>query len=130
MGIANTQLVLEFNPSFIRGGQISIYTGLLVGALFWGLSADLTGRKWAFNLSLLVAALFAIFAGAAPTYTAWCIFVAFSGFGSGGNLALDTTIFLEFIPATKQWLVTLMAMWWGVGQTISGLLAWGFMRRS
>lgn len=129
MSISNDQLVYEFQPSYERGGQIGLYAGLLVGALFWGISADIVGRKWAFNLSLLLTSLFAIFAGAAPTYTAWCIFVAFSGFGEGGNLVLDTTIFLEYLPAQSQWLVTLMAAWWGVGQAIAGFLAWAFIGR-
>lgn len=45
MSIANDQLVYEFQPSYERGGQIGLYVGLLVGALFWGTSADIVGRK-------------------------------------------------------------------------------------
>ncbi|OAL53985.1 membrane transporter [Pyrenochaeta sp. DS3sAY3a] len=127
MSIAAGQVDLEFSPSYKRGGQVSLYVGLLVGALFWGLGADIVGRKWAFNFSLLVASLFAIVAGASPNYIVWCTFVAISAFGAGGNLVLDTTIFLEFLPANKQWMVTLMAMWWGVGQVLAGLFAWAFI---
>lgn len=98
------------------------------GALFWGLLADIIGRKWAFNLSLIVASISGIVAGASPNYIFWCSFVALSGFGAGGNLVLDTTVFLEFLPHNKQWMVTLLALWWGVGQTTAGLLAWAFLR--
>lgn len=40
---------------------------------------------------------------------------------------LDTTVFLEYLPSNKQWLLTLMACWWGLGQLIAGLWAWAFL---
>lgn len=128
MSITAGQVALEFQPSYARGGTIALYVGLLVGALFWGIGADVIGRKWAFNLSLLIAAIFSIVAGASRNYVSWTSFVAVTGFGAGGNLVLDTTVFLEFLPAKSQWLVTLMAIWWGIGQTAAGLLAWAFIR--
>jgi hypothetical protein len=33
VGIANTQVVLEFNPSYPGGAQLSLYVGMLFGAL-------------------------------------------------------------------------------------------------
>lgn len=117
-------MVAEYNPSYTRAGQLAVYIGLLVGALFWGLSADIIGRKWCFNLSLLITAIFAIIAGAAPNYASWAAFNALVTFGSGGNLVLDTTCFLEYLPHRKTYMVTLMAAWWGVGQMVPGLLAW------
>ncbi|EXJ92970.1 hypothetical protein A1O3_01526 [Capronia epimyces CBS 606.96] len=86
MSIANTQVVLEYQPSYNRGGQIGLYVGLLVGALFWGISADIIGRKWAFNMSLFLASVFSIGAGAAPNYIGWASLVALGGSGAGGNL--------------------------------------------
>lgn len=47
--------------------------------------------------------------------------------GAGGNYILDATNFLEFLPASHAWLVTFLAVWWAVGYTITGLLAWAFM---
>ena len=129
MSIVAGQVDLEFTPSYNRGGQIALYVGLLIGALFWGITADMIGRKWAFNLTLLITSIFAIVAGAAPNYNAWATFVAISAFGGGGNLVLDTTVFLEYLPSNKQWLVTFMAVWWGLGQTIAGLFAWAFIRK-
>jgi MFS family permease len=128
MSIANAQVVLEYSPSYNRGAQMGLYVGLLVGALFWGISADIIGRKWAFNLTLFIASIFTLIGGAAPGYTAWSSFVAIAGFGFGGNLVLDTTVFLEYVPPKNQWLVTLMAIWWGIGQTVAGLFAWAHIR--
>jgi len=117
----------EFKPSFPTGLTIAVYIGMLVGALFWGLSADIIGRKYAFNISLLFSAIFCIIAGASPNWVGLGAFVALSAFGSGGNLVLDTAVFLEYLPSSKQWLVTLMASWWGIGQLITGLFAWAFL---
>ncbi|KAH8674120.1 major facilitator superfamily domain-containing protein [Xylariales sp. PMI_506] len=124
MSIVADQVVLEFQPSFARGGQMALYAGLLFGALFWGIGADIVGRKWAFNLSLFVCAFFGVLAGLAPGYLSWIFCVAMSGLGEGGNLALDATVFLEFLPSKKRWLVTSLACWWGIGQTAAGLIAW------
>lgn len=45
-------------------------------------------------------------------------------FGSGGNLVLDTTVFLEYLPSNKQWLLTLMACWWGLAYVIVAAFCW------
>jgi MFS family permease len=50
--------------------------------------------------------------------------MAFSG---GGNLILDTAVYLEFLPGKYQWSLTFMAAWWGVGQMIASLVAWPFL---
>ncbi|KAI9740162.1 MAG: hypothetical protein M1834_004740 [Cirrosporium novae-zelandiae] len=126
-GIVQDQVSLEFNPSFPKGITIALYVGLLIGALFWGFTADMIGRRWAFNLSLLICSIFAIVTGAAPNFVVVCLFVAISGWGAGGNLVLDTTVFLEYLPRSKQWVLTAFAAWWGVGQTVAGLFAWVFM---
>lgn len=48
-------------------------------------------------------------------------------FGGGGNLILDTAVYLEFLPGKYQWSLTFMAAWWGVGQMVAGLVAWPFL---
>ena len=45
-------------------------------------------------------------------------------FGGGGNLILDTAVYLEFLPGKFQWSLTFMACWWGIGQMVAGLVAW------
>ena len=99
---------MEFQPSFDKGLTAAAYTGMLVGALFWGFSADIIGRKFAFNCSLFVCSIFAIVAGAAPNWIVLGLFVSLCAFGGGGNLVLDTTVFLEFLPGKYQWVLTLM----------------------
>jgi MFS family permease len=48
-------------------------------------------------------------------------------FGGGGNLILDTAVYLEFLPGKYQWSLTFMAAWWGIGQMVAALVAWPFI---
>jgi len=125
--IIATSAANEFAPSFPYGMTIAVYVGMLVGALFWGLSADIIGRKYAFNISLMISSIFCLVAGASPNWIVLGLFVSLAAFGSGGNLVLDTAVFLEYLPSQKQWLLTLMAAWWGAGQLVAGLFAWAFL---
>ena len=129
-GIISVQAVLEFKPSYAKGLTIALYIGMLIGALFWGLFADIIGRKIAFNISLFICAIFTIVAGASPSWESLGFFIAVAAFGAGGNLILDTAVFLEYLPSNKQWIVSWLAAWWGVGCTIAGLVAWGYMRKN
>ena len=122
-----TQAAYEFNPSYPRGLTIAVYVGMLTGALFWGLSADIIGRKFAFNWSLMICSVFTIIAGSSPNWIVLGLFVCLSAFGGGGNLVLDTAVFLEYLPSKDQWLLTLLAAWWGLGQLVTGLFAWAFL---
>jgi MFS family permease len=144
------QAALEFHPTYANGLTIAAYVGMLVGALFWGLTADIMGRKIAFNVSLVICSVFAIAAGASPNWEVLGLFVCLSAFGGGGNLVLDTAVFLEYLPSYRQWMLTLMACWWGMnlslppsqshgdiqkltisstglGQLIAGAFAWAFL---
>lgn len=52
------------------------------------------------------------------------MFVALAAFGAGGNLVLDTTVFLEYLPSNKQYLVTTLACWWGLAPVVAAGFAW------
>lgn len=101
--------------------------GLLAGALFWSLLADIVGRLWAFNITFLVTGVFAIIAGALPNFAAAGTFCALWSFGVGGNLPVDLAIFLEALPTTKKWLLTVMSVWWSLGQVVAALISWGLI---
>ncbi|KAJ5214342.1 hypothetical protein N7449_001511 [Penicillium cf. viridicatum] len=111
----------------LRGIALASQIGLLAGAAIWGLSADIIGRRLAFNSSLLLAAIFTIIAGAMTGYISFATMVSLYSAAVGGNYILDSVTLLEFLPAKKSWLVTFMSIWWAVGYTITGLLAWAFI---
>jgi hypothetical protein len=127
--IIASQAALEFKPSYPNGLTIAAYVGMLIGALFWGFTADIMGRKVAFNVSLVICSVFAIIAGASPSWESLGVFVCLSAFGAGGNLVLDTAVFLEYLPGSKQAMLTLMAAWWGT-YFLSPLPPFVSMRRS
>jgi MFS family permease len=89
--IIATQAGYEFHPSYSHALTIAVYMGMLFGALFWGMTADIVGRRYSFNISLFICSIFTIIAGASPNWIALAVFIAFLGFGGGGNLIMDTT---------------------------------------
>lgn len=40
---------------------------------------------------------------------------------------VDSAIFLEFLPATHQYLLVILSVWWALGQIIPAGAAWGFL---
>ena len=40
---------------------------------------------------------------------------------------VDSAIFLEFLPATHQYLLVILSVWWALGQMIPAAVAWGFL---
>lgn len=98
--------------------------GLLIGAMFWGFGCDIFGRKWAFNLTLGITSVFGMVAASSPTWPAIGIFAAFWSFGVGGNLPVDSAVFLEFLPASHQYLLTVLSIDWAFAQVVANLVAW------
>ncbi|KAI0076714.1 MFS general substrate transporter [Panus rudis PR-1116 ss-1] len=98
--------------------------GMLVGAAFWGFACDIWGRVWAFNITLFITGVFATAAGASPNSVALCAFAAVWSIGAGGNMPVDSAVFLEFVPASHQYLLTVLSVWWAIGQLVGSLVAW------
>lgn len=57
------------------------------------------------------------------------MFFIILGFGAGGNLPVDGALFLEFLPAPNQYLLTLLSLWWAVGQVVASLISWAFLAK-
>ncbi|VEU21866.1 DEKNAAC102879 [Brettanomyces naardenensis] len=106
--------------------QIS-YAALVTGCIVFGFGADLIGRKICFNSSLILSSVFGLFTGGAGSYAIYVIFFFLSELAAGGNLSIDISVFMEYLPSKYQYLNTTMAAWWGVGQTIAALMAWAFI---
>ncbi|KAK4147863.1 uncharacterized protein C8A04DRAFT_33947 [Dichotomopilus funicola] len=114
----------EFGPPRPPLLTLSQNIGLLAGALFWGFGCDVFGRKWAFNLTLGITAIFGTAAAGSPTFAAIGVFAALWSFGVGGNLPVDSAIYLEFLPASHQYLLTVLSVAWAIAQVIATLVAW------
>ncbi|KAJ8469354.1 hypothetical protein ONZ51_g9045 [Trametes cubensis] len=92
-GLILDPVVNEFNfqGPFLKLGQ---NIGLLVGAAFWGVASDVWGRKWCFNITLFITGVFAVAAGGSPNAVALCSLAAVWSVGVGGNLPVDSAVFL------------------------------------
>lgn len=123
------QVILEFPISTGSGPyvQLAQNIGLFAGAVFWSFSSDIIGRRWAFNITFLITGIWGTVAGSSPTFAAVCVFAALWSFGVGGNLPVDSAIFLEVLPQSHQYLLTVMSIWWAFGQLLTNLIAWGLI---
>lgn len=126
--VISTQAYYEFGAGYFKKAlTLAVYVGMLLGALFWGFSSDIVGRRLAFNVTLAIASIAALIGGAVNNWVALSLMIALVGFGAGGNLILDTAVFLEYIPGKYQYLITLMALFWGLGQAVVALFALAFL---
>lgn len=101
--------------------------GLSAGSFFWGIGSDFLGRRIAFNSTLLITSVFGIMAAYAQSWGSVCFFFGALGFGVGGSLPVDGALFLEFLPDASSALLTLLSVWWPIGQLASSLVAWYFI---
>ena len=109
----------EFRPERKPLLTLAQNIGLLAGAMFWGFGCDVFGRRWAFNLTLGLTAVWGMTAASAPSYAALGVFAALWSFGVGGNLPVDSAIFLEFLPASHQYLLTVLSVDWALAQLLA-----------
>jgi len=78
-----TPITNEFNPSRPSLLSLAQNIGLLAGALFWGFGCDIFGRRWGFNFTLGITAVFGLVAAGSPTFAAIGCFAALWSFGVG-----------------------------------------------
>ncbi|KAF2185547.1 MFS general substrate transporter [Zopfia rhizophila CBS 207.26] len=130
-GVALTlpKLSVEFgvSESNIRYTTLALFVGLCIGASFWGTASDIIGRRLAFNMTLFLAGVFGLAAGGGPNWISTAALFSCLGLGIGGNLPVDGALFLEFLPFASGNLLTLLSVWWPVGQLVASLIAWGFI---
>ncbi|KAI9824705.1 MAG: hypothetical protein M1826_007283 [Phylliscum demangeonii] len=111
----------------VRYTTMAAFIGLCIGASFWGIASDIIGRRVAFNATLFLAGVFGLAAAASPNWVTACALYACMGVGVGGNLPVDGALFLEFLPFHSGSLLTMLSLWWPVGQLLASLLAWAFI---
>lgn len=87
-------------------------------------TGDLFGRRWAFNLTIGITSVFGLVAAGSPNFAAIGCFAALWSVGVGGNLPVDSAIFLEFLPGSHQYLLTVLSVFWAFAQLLATLVAW------
>ena len=103
----------------------AIFLGMLVGALVWGRLSDLFGRKIGFISTIAIDSIFGLLSAFAPSFVWLVILRTLTGFGVGGTLPVDYSMFAEYLPSEKRgrYLVLLEAFW-ALGVIAAAGLAW------
>ncbi|KAH7161887.1 major facilitator superfamily domain-containing protein [Dactylonectria macrodidyma] len=126
-GFGRTEQELGFGNDESGNISTSFNAGLTAGAFVWGFLADIIGRHWAFNLTCLISSVFGLCLGASNNYTTFLVLAAFVGVGVGGNIPIDTTITLKFIPQNKRFLLACLFVFQPIGVVICSAFAFGFI---
>lgn len=116
----------EFGLTATQAGLVvtSTFVGMLVGAWFWGIISDRIGRRLGFQLTIAIFAVFGLASAFAPNAVWLGVLRALTGFGLGGALPLDFSLFAEYLPSRNRgrWLV-LLESFWAVGTVVAAGLA-------
>ncbi|KAL8805288.1 MAG: hypothetical protein Q9182_002056 [Xanthomendoza sp. 2 TL-2023] len=128
-GLVVPALQQELGFSTEDSGDIfsSFNAGLCAGAFVWGVLVDIIGRQYAFNLTVLITSVFGLCLGAPSNYNGILVLTAFVGFGVGGNIPIDTTICLEFLPQNRRFLLALLSIFQPIGVVVCSGIAYGFV---
>ena len=78
--------------------------------------------RWPFNFTLFIAGVFGLAAGGSPNFVTLASLFAVVGFGVGGNMPVDSAVFLDFVPGSHQYLLTILSIWWAIGQLVASLV--------
>ena len=127
LGFALPSLIAEFGITPLQGGLTvtATFAGMLVGAWFWGTISDYIGRRIGFQITVLIFALFGLLSAFAPSWE-WLLVLRFiTGFGLGGALPLDFSLYAEFLPTKNRGRnLVILESFWALGTIIAAGLAW------
>lgn len=128
-GLVEPSIQQEFGFGDAQSGNIfsSFSAGLTAGAFVWGVLVDIIGRQYAFNFTVLISSIFALCLAAPNTYNGILVLTAFVGFGVGGNIPIDTTICLEFLPQNRRFLLAMLSVFQPIGVVVTCALAYAFI---
>ncbi|KAE8361094.1 major facilitator superfamily domain-containing protein [Aspergillus caelatus] len=92
----------EFGPRYATLLSATQYAGLGAGAVIFGLIADFTGRRLAWQTSIFGVSVFTAICAASPNWAALNIFVVLAAFFGGGNyiVAIDLTVLADFVDSS------------------------------
>ncbi|KAJ3129659.1 hypothetical protein HK100_008491 [Physocladia obscura] len=108
-------------------GSTFVFLGMMVGSSAWGMLSDVIGRKPAFTMTLFVASLGGFLAAESTSFSQFYTRLFFLGTGVGGNLPVDGSLFIEFVPPSHTHLVTLLSLFWPLGQLATAAIAWNIL---
>lgn len=130
IGFALPQVTAEFGLSTLQAGAIATATfvGMLVGAVVWGSVSDRIGRRTGFQVTVAVFTVFGTLSAFAPDAVWLAGLRALTGFGLGGALPLDFSLYAEFLPSRNRGRrLVILESFWAVGTLAAAGLAWALL---
>jgi MFS transporter, putative metabolite:H+ symporter len=127
LGFALPSIIEDFGISTTQAGLIAsaTFAGMLVGAWFWGTVSDYIGRRLGFQLTVLIFAGFGLLSAFAPGWEWLAVLRFLTGFGLGGALPLDFSLYAEYLPRENRGRnLVLLESFWAVGTITAAALAW------
>ncbi|OCF42690.1 hypothetical protein I317_03421 [Kwoniella heveanensis CBS 569] len=101
--------------------------GLCIGAFAWGLLVDIVGRRWCFNLTCAITTVFGFIFATPSSFPVICMLAGAIGLGIGGNIPIDATITLEFLPTKNRYLLAALSTFQPIGTVVASLLAFALI---
>ncbi|KAK4685766.1 hypothetical protein P7C73_g4374, partial [Tremellales sp. Uapishka_1] len=125
--LPRVQVHFDLSSKVVGLLSASTMAGMMVGAVGWGVISDLMGRALPFNATLFLTAVFGIGASYAPDFRILCIWMFLLGSAVGGSMPTDGTLFLENLPHSKQYLLTLLSVFFSLGAVLSSVVSFIFL---
>ena len=120
-------ITLEFGLTPVQIGFLASMTflGQLVGNIGAGSSSDLLGRKWTFQITMIIWGTASILAAFSWNVWALMFFRFLIGVGVGGEAPVAQAMVSEFVPADKRAkYIAIMEGFWAVGFVLSGAISY------
>ncbi|MBN1147500.1 MAG: MFS transporter [Anaerolineales bacterium] len=117
----------EWNLSNAQKGLLgtAIFLGMLAGAWGWGWLSDRIGRRTGFISTVAIDSVFGLLSALSPSFAWLVVLRAATGFGVGGTLPVDYSIFAEYLPSKKRGhYLVLLESFWALGTIAAAGLAW------
>ncbi|KAI8906498.1 major facilitator superfamily domain-containing protein [Powellomyces hirtus] len=117
--LPRVQAQFDIDDSHIGFLSSSVFSGMLLGALFWGAWSDQFGRRHAFNYTLILSTTFGLAAAFAPGFASLCALMFCLGIGVGGHMPVDGCLFVEFCPKKDRSYLTLLSVFFSLGSVVA-----------
>ncbi|WVQ97518.1 hypothetical protein IAU59_004632 [Kwoniella sp. CBS 9459] len=125
--LPRVQVHFDLSSKVVGLLSASTMAGMMIGAVGWGVISDILGRALPFNSTLFLTALFGIAASFSTSFPMLCFWMFFLGSAVGGSMPTDGTLFLENLPHSKQYLLTLLSVFFSLGAVLSSVVSLIFL---
>eukprot|EP01029_Cantina_marsupialis_P032113 TRINITY_DN952_c1_g1_i2.p1 TRINITY_DN952_c1_g1~~TRINITY_DN952_c1_g1_i2.p1 ORF type:complete len:619 (+),score=120.63 TRINITY_DN952_c1_g1_i2:119-1858(+) len=121
------QVQQEFGISEDLNGLVPgcFFGGMFVGAYLWGRLSDYWGRKILMGPTLFIAACGGVVAIFSESTFILCVAMIIVGIGSGGNLPVCSSLFIEMCPPKRRGILSMvLSLFFAFGSMFVAFIAW------